>query len=435
MTTFTPPTTTESSDDYFFGRYKVPVGISVVWNGTTFVNQAYPWLGDLVNLTEGVTWFQGGRTYEVSSATADALTTAGYTVGDFELQPWFNALRNRATAPAKVLVIGDSISEGAVAGGYTLRWQTLLQSQLRSRLPDNAGSGIGYVPALTVPVSPGPPVTLGGSPGASYSTEGLGVKRYRVNNTGPAFVQWDAQNCDAVRVHWAKTNFLAGSGTISIDGVDQVTLNSSDANTIDGQVWDSGPLTPGSHVVKVRGASGFGFPITACEFFNADQNSGLRVYDGAHYGSQTATFLTASADTGHWLVVARIQPQVCVVNLGTNEVSESVDTYRANIAAVAAKIQTASPGCVVVLVKGYRAGATSQIVWDSFHAALDSVAATTDGVTTFDLAAQWPPLTPDGLNNGGLMYEGVNPIHPNTAGHQRYADLMTELLCPTGLAL
>jgi hypothetical protein len=33
-----------------------------------------------VNLTEGVTWFQGGRTYTVSSSTAAALTAAGYTV-------------------------------------------------------------------------------------------------------------------------------------------------------------------------------------------------------------------------------------------------------------------------------------------------------------------------------------------------------------------
>jgi hypothetical protein len=78
MTTFTPPITYESSTDRFFGRYKVPVGISVLWNGSTFISQPYPWLGDLTNLTEGVTWFQGGRTYTVSDATADALTAAGY---------------------------------------------------------------------------------------------------------------------------------------------------------------------------------------------------------------------------------------------------------------------------------------------------------------------------------------------------------------------
>lgn len=85
MTTgiFTPPITHESSNDFFFGRYKIPVGISVLWNGTTFVNMPYPWLGELVDLVEGETWFQGGRTYHVSGDTYDRLVAAGYDVIGF----------------------------------------------------------------------------------------------------------------------------------------------------------------------------------------------------------------------------------------------------------------------------------------------------------------------------------------------------------------
>lgn len=79
MPTFTPPTTTESSEDLLFGRYQMTVGISVLWNGSTFVDQPYPWLGEIVDLVEGETWFQGGRTYTVSSTTATALNAAGYT--------------------------------------------------------------------------------------------------------------------------------------------------------------------------------------------------------------------------------------------------------------------------------------------------------------------------------------------------------------------
>jgi len=78
MPTFTPPTTTESSDDRFFGRFQVTVGVSVIWNGTTFVSRPYPWLGDLVDLTEGLTWFQGGRTYQVDDITAGLLQNAGF---------------------------------------------------------------------------------------------------------------------------------------------------------------------------------------------------------------------------------------------------------------------------------------------------------------------------------------------------------------------
>lgn len=80
MPTFTPPTTAESSDDFFFGRFQMTVGLSVLWDGAHFTTRPYPWLGELVNLTEGVTWFQGGRTYTVSTATGVALAADGYTV-------------------------------------------------------------------------------------------------------------------------------------------------------------------------------------------------------------------------------------------------------------------------------------------------------------------------------------------------------------------
>lgn len=76
---FTPPTTFEACDDPFWGRYRgVLVGISVVQVDGHFVQQPYPWLGDIATLHEGVTWFQGGRTYEVTEATAAALEADGF---------------------------------------------------------------------------------------------------------------------------------------------------------------------------------------------------------------------------------------------------------------------------------------------------------------------------------------------------------------------
>lgn len=80
MATFTPPTTTEHSDDFFFGRYQMTVGQSVVLTDGTYTTTPYPWLGEIADLEEGVEWFQGGRTYEVSSAVATALQADGYTV-------------------------------------------------------------------------------------------------------------------------------------------------------------------------------------------------------------------------------------------------------------------------------------------------------------------------------------------------------------------
>lgn len=80
MPTFTPPTTTESSEDLLFGRYGIPVGQSVLFLDNSWQTVPYPWLGEVADLTEGETWFQGGRTYTISEETGDALAAAGYEV-------------------------------------------------------------------------------------------------------------------------------------------------------------------------------------------------------------------------------------------------------------------------------------------------------------------------------------------------------------------
>lgn len=80
MPTFTPPTVPQGSTDHFFGRYSIPVGVSVVRVGGTFERRPFPALREIAGLTEGVDWFQGGRTYVIDDTTATALGAAGFTV-------------------------------------------------------------------------------------------------------------------------------------------------------------------------------------------------------------------------------------------------------------------------------------------------------------------------------------------------------------------
>ena len=82
MPTFTTPTRNEGSSDHFFGRYSIPVGQSVVKKNGHYATTPYPWLGDLVGLTDGVDYFLGGRTYVIDDATAAALQADGYTTHD-----------------------------------------------------------------------------------------------------------------------------------------------------------------------------------------------------------------------------------------------------------------------------------------------------------------------------------------------------------------
>jgi hypothetical protein len=81
MPTFTPPTVRQAwSSDPLFGRYRIPVGQSVVKVNGVFKVTISPWLGEIADLEEGVDWFQGGRTYFVTASVAAALTAASLTV-------------------------------------------------------------------------------------------------------------------------------------------------------------------------------------------------------------------------------------------------------------------------------------------------------------------------------------------------------------------
>ena len=63
-----------------FDRIKMPHGLAVVNDPERgWMVEANPWLGDLLDLTEGVDYFLGGHNYDdVSDETFAALAAAGF---------------------------------------------------------------------------------------------------------------------------------------------------------------------------------------------------------------------------------------------------------------------------------------------------------------------------------------------------------------------
>ena len=354
------------------------------------------------------------------------------------LTNYVTAVHGRDRAPVKILVIDDSTGEGTAATTFLDRWQYLLQQGLRANLPtpNIVTPGIGYIPALTVPLSPAPPVTTSGSPGTHYGEHGLGMKRYRVDNT--QYVQWNAQQCDAVRIHYGKST-VAGSAIISIDAVDQTPQPSSAAGANgDGFYWDSPALTPGSHTVKVRGTSAFSFVLEACEFYNGDKDAGIRVYDSAHYGATSTTLLTANADFGQWQAVAALKPQLIIYGMGLNDLAGGYAAYLTNVDTTLSKIATAmgtNPYSVLLFSKYRPVKSTlvDPVNWAAMQEGLRTRA--TGFISHYNLQEDWPVLQAGGATSAGLMYESDYPLHPNSAGHARIASLLTQALTPTFAAL
>lgn len=86
MPLFFPPTGTESSDDFFFGRYRVQVGYSVVKKDGHYVTVPYVWMGELLG-DDGADYFLGGREYTVTDDIAADLVADGFTTYEAETPP------------------------------------------------------------------------------------------------------------------------------------------------------------------------------------------------------------------------------------------------------------------------------------------------------------------------------------------------------------
>ena len=351
------------------------------------------------------------------------------------LSPWFAALMNVDTAAAYGMVIGDSVGEGNVAGGFTLRWQYLLQQSRRAAYPVTgvASPGVGWVPASTVTGAPAAPTTLVAPYNLKTDQNGAGIKAVRASNGG--YVEWTAQVCDRIRVWYAKRGTFAGNGEVKVDGVVKGTFNSnSGGGTSDGYTVDTGALTSASHTLRVTGTSAAGVEaiITAAEFFNGDYGKGVHLVDGAHFGANTGTFLTSEALTGHWQVAAAIKPQLYIVMLGLNDWGAlTVQQYLANIDSILAQCAAANGATPysVLLVMPYRpvkAGAPSPADFEAMRAGL--YARASSNVAVFDLGASWPDLVADGGTETGLMYEDAAPLHPNGPGHKLIAKVLHRIL-------
>lgn len=355
------------------------------------------------------------------------------------LANWYAAVNSRYYKPAKVMVMGDSISEGVITTTptYLNRWQYLLQQQLRAAFPvaDVLTPGVGYMPALYADTLIADDTTKTGTPGEILNQWGLGAKCVTVNPTQT--VAWPSITCDRIRVHYGKSGFLSGGGKVLVDGVDQgVTLSSVDTVNSDGYIWDSATLTSAAHVITLQGNTSNRFFADGVEFFTSarDLASGIKVYDAAHSGANSTTMITAACDLGHWECVATLKPSLTIVMLGVNDWgSVTPSTFLANMTTLLGKIATAngSTPYSVLLVSTYKPVKTNGATDPDWYAYRDGLRAMATGnVAFYDLQPDWPLLVPGGSTNGGLMFETATPVHPNANGHARIADLMFAAVAP-----
>jgi len=353
------------------------------------------------------------------------------------LSRWFSIDPKLRTK--KLLILGDSISDGGLAGSYDDTYPNVLQRDLR-RLEGVEG-GAGYIPATPSTngaIVPAPPNTRNGD--AIMWSHGLGGRAMYLN-AADEHVTYTAEQCTQVRVYYGKTTVAGGGLKVQIDGVDQgVTLSSvgqppaggGAAVNSGGHVMAFGPLTPGPHTVKiVPSAPPFVGILEGVEFLNGDEEVGLRVYNGAHSGATVTEYLQTSMNL-HWEAVKAIAPDAVVIFLGTNDIAlRTVAEFTAGIDQIIAKFDS---HVSITLVGGYLRGdyntETGRTKWAQMQKALRARAQ--GRVSYIDIAPHFPELVANGSTSAGLMFD-TPPIHPNSAGMKKIAEVLAGVFSKAAL--
>lgn len=378
---------------------------------------------------------------------ADAPESRTVRAGGEFLEPWYTAVREHRKDPAVAVVVGDSISEGSLVLGdvLTQRYTSLVQADLRAAVGADGGAGF-IAPYWADGLSQENVVRTGMPPRETqFGAWGLGGRALAMPGGGQ--VTYPPQLADRIRVGFGRTDTAGGQGKVFIDGVDVTaqgtvsgapagsTLSSVGTSTESGLWWTSPPLAAGQHTVRVDSvAPGFTFVHTGIDVRFGETDGGVRIVDGSQAGASAADFARPLMAKGHWNEVAVLDPDLVLVNLGSNpdrpSMTEPVPDFAAHLRTVVERALEAAPEARVVLVDGYRPGTWTPDAWRSVRAARAKVAAEhPDRVAVFDLAQEWPELAADGSTSQGLMAE-VPPIHPNVAGHRRMADVIGNLLAP-----
>lgn len=373
---------------------------------------------------------------------ADQKVTADPGLHEF-LEPWHDALAAADEQPAKVVLVGDSITEGVLLPTpvHEHRVIGLLQELLRDRV--GADGGTGYMPAYYADPTAVNETTRGGAESAEEDWGPWGLGGRSLLMPGGATLTYPAQSATSVRVWYGLSALVGGHGKVFVDGVDVTrrgalsdgepagdTIVGAATDNRSGIWWQSPPLGPGEHIVEVRSVvPGTAFVHTGVEFLDGDESSGVHVYDAAHSGATTAHFAQEELRQGHWTDIAAIEPQLIVINLGTNLDPD----HLTNLRMLVDHALEAAPRARVLLVDGYRAGTWDPERWEVVRAEKQRVAdENPDRVAVLDLASHWPELATDGSTNQGLMMdEEVVPLHPSAEGHARMAEIYAELLTST----
>lgn len=356
------------------------------------------------------------------------------------MNAWQNAVESVSSRRANVLVVGDSISEGAWATTYFEGWVHVMHRLLQRNLTGQVG-GAGHIPAVRgfdgagnsgFPASNGDQWTFSNAAKidrTSVNQYGLGRRSITLSQGETATIEFTG---DRFQILYTGTP-TGGEMSIGVDGIEAGAVSTVSSETASGLVHTSSPLNSGTHTVTVSAIEGEVI-LDGGAFFDGDFESGVTVWDASHAGFGSAHFDGHNPQSSHWADgISAIAPDAVIIALGTNDANAAVqdgytpEVFGGRIRSIIDLIESKAEPTIFVALQprpGYSPH-ENPAQWWSEHMDAATAAAADRGATVIDLR----PIIPSGrTETGELSPYYHNSNHPNSAGMRLYGVSMNNTL-------
>lgn len=393
----------------------------------------------------------GNLTAANFSSTAPATSPAISTPAGWDAA-WRTALANRLNAPAKVLLIGDSIAAGQIAPRTAQQFDEILASTLRARY----STWGDYYSNMAIWDQTGPPYSLWGPLTGGGVFTGFGWHIMTMSSTLAGSLQGVTAQYASTALDILYVDSIAGSWQYQIDGGAWQT------------VTNTGGGTPASTSIKRISLTGLPNAIHALNWGNQSAANvamlaGIAAYSGQSGGIGFARMVGAgwalnnlrdpNTPSNRLSLFSNKSPQndatpigagtfgfplgahLAILELfandvagdgGANSVASFIETYSVLIQ----MLRVAQPGCsILFLIPAYpnanwtdnSTGFANQMLAQSYVHAICALAAEYN-CAVLDIGPRWGP-TP--VARG---YQQAGNIHPIAAGHASIANEVLALI-------
>lgn len=388
----------------------------------------FDWVQDQINaITAAVT-------AQVVEVVASADTTAARNNDMRALFPMTKALRE---GNARILVMGDSKTEGTGVPSTAERWQNILRSSLRTKY-STADTGKGYIPAkygTFYPLSDAPVIT--GSFIDINNQSGLGNRSVLLHlGSQVTFAAVPLSATVPLVVHWTR-NYGMGTMEVLTGGVVRATVN------VEGAPGPQSTLvtTPaGTADVVLRPKTGTA-AIRVEGIFNATSVTGVKVLDGSKSGSTSRMYGegmvadgSPESQTYHWSIASTYDPHGIIMAFGANDMSVRTPAeWAADLQLAVTKAKAACPNAGIVILHGTELTERAETgSVREYESEVRRSFADDAKVSIFYESSMWLPRAGVDYTWGGPEGWLADTVHTGIQGHAEIARMFIQKLIGDG---